>query len=194
VNCDDKPPYQQIAELLRELIQDGGVVEIDDFGVFIPGPNSGFRFIPNTKPHVFIAYVQEDLDLARRLYADLSAAGMCPWLDKNKLMPGQNWPRAIETAIDTSDFFVPCFSRNAVSKRGAFHSELRYALECANRIPLDEIFLVPIRMDECTVPDQIAHRIQCVDLFPDWDLGLATVVRTIHREVAARKRKQLLPG
>ena len=86
-----------------------------------------------TKPRVFIAYVEEDLPFARKLYRAFEDNGFRPWLDKKKLMPGQNWPRAIETAIHTSDFFVACFSRRATSKRGSFHSELRYALSARRK-------------------------------------------------------------
>lgn len=185
---------ERVAELLRKSIKEGTLVDIEDFGTFLPGPKSGFRFIANDRPLIFIAYVHEDLKRAQRLYADLQRQGMNPWLDKNKLLPGQNWPRAIERAIGTADFFVPCFSKNAASKRGVFQAELRYALECANRIPLDEIFLIPVRMDGCAIPEQIRARIQCIDLFLDWEQGVGSVLKTIQREVAARRRKKLLPA
>ncbi|HLJ47659.1 MAG TPA: toll/interleukin-1 receptor domain-containing protein [Bryobacteraceae bacterium] len=166
------------------------MVDIDDLGVFIPGAHHGFRFVPETRPRVFIAYVHEDLEAANRLYAGLLEGGARPWIDKKKLLPGQNWPRAIETAIGTSDFFIPCFSTNAVSRRGVFNAELRYALECANRIPLDQIFIIPTRLDECVVPQQIRSRIHCVDLFPDWHVGLSTILKTIHQQVSKREYKR----
>ena len=166
------------------------MVDIDDLGVFIPGAHHGFRFVPETKPRVFIGYVHEDLASANRLYADLAAGGARPWMDKKKLLPGQNWPRAIETAIETSDFFVPCFSTNAVSRRGVFNAELRYALECATRIPLDEIFIIPVRMDDCIVPERIRSRIHCVDLFADWEQGIATILKAIHQQASERQLKR----
>ena len=33
-----------------------------------------------------------------------------PGMDARKWMPGQNWSRAVEAAIETSDFFLACFS------------------------------------------------------------------------------------
>jgi hypothetical protein len=112
---------------------------------------------------------------------------MKPWLDTRKLLPGQDWPRCIERAIDRADFFVPCFSHRAVRKRGQFPFELRYALRCADRMPLDDSFIVPVRLDECEVPRRIASQIQYVDLFPDRAAGVRKLVRSIRREYARRR-------
>jgi hypothetical protein len=111
-------------------------------------------------------------------------------MDTRKLLPGQNWPRAIELAIESSDFFVACFSTQSVSKRGGFQAEIRYALDCARRIPLDEIFLVPVRLDVCRVPRSIQREWQYVDLFPDWLCGFQQLVSMIRRDV--RRKAALL--
>lgn len=182
---------RRIVRLVREALEHGGSVEIDGLGTLTPGGRHGFRFVPQSKPRVFIAYVEEDLTFARKLYRAFEASGFRPWLDKKKLMPGQNWPRAIETAIQTSDFFVPCFSRRAITKRGSFHSELRYALFCAAKVPLDEIFLIPLRLDDCAVPPRISKQIQYLDLFPDWDAGVGRVIAIMKAQDESRKRKRL---
>lgn len=181
---------QLIARLLRRSLERGTSVEIEGLGTFLPGIGGGFRFIAQSKPRVFIAYVEEDLVHAQTLFAQFTAAGFNPWLDKQKLLPGQNWPRAIETAIQCSDYFVPCFSKHSVSKRGSFHCELRFALECANRIPLDEIFMIPVRIDACLPPARITKSIQYVDLFPSWDEGIQRVINTIQEQETARKGKR----
>jgi hypothetical protein len=157
----------------------------------LPGRNQGFRFVAQTKPRIFIAYVEEDLGFAKELYQVFEQRGFRPWLDKKRLMPGQNWPRAIETAIHSSDFFVACFSRRSTTKRGSFHSELRYALACAARVPLDEIFFIPVRLEDCTLPGRIAKRIQYVDLFPDWETGVKRVLAVIQSQQISRRRKGL---
>jgi hypothetical protein len=177
--------------MLREALEHGGSIDIDGLGTLSARGKRGFRFVAHNKPRVFIAYVQEDLSFARKLYRALEERGFHPWLDKKRLMPGQNWPRAIETAIQTSDFFVACFSRRAISKRGSFHSELRYALFCAAKVPLDEIFLIPIRLDDCVVPNRISKQIQYLDLFPDWETGLCRLISVINAQNQIRKRKGL---
>ena len=145
---------QQLAQIVIRGVAAGKTVEIDGLGSFIPDPWCGFRFEPCT-PQVFIAYVKEDAAFAERLYQDLEAAGFSPWMDVRKLLPGQNWPRAIEGAIENSAFFAPCFSQHSVNKKGGFQAEIRYALDCARQIPLDEIFVVPLRLDDCRVPRTI---------------------------------------
>lgn len=182
---------RRVAGIVRRSLDQGARVEIDELGTFLPGRNQSFRFVAQTKPRVFIAYVEEDLRAAKRLYDIFNKRGFRPWLDKKQLMPGQNWPRAIESAIQTSDFFVACFSRRSASKRGSFHSELRYALSCAAKIPLDEIFFIPLRLDECVVPPRIANRVQYIDLFPEWDAGIKNVIRVMRDQSANRKRKKL---
>ena len=182
---------RRIARVLREALERGGSVDIDGLGTLSAGGKHGFRFVAQNKPRVFIAYVQEDLSFAKKLYRALEEGGFRPWLDKKRLMPGQNWPRAIETAIQTSDFFVACFSRRATSKRGSFHSELRFALFCAAKVPLDEIFLIPLRLDDCVVPARISKQIQYLDLFPDWAAGMCRLKAVIKTQNEVRTRKRL---
>ena len=114
-------------------------------------------------------------------------------MDVRKLMAGQNWPRAIESAIESSDFFVACFSSRSVRKKGGFQSELRYALDCARRVPLDEIYIVPLRLDPCAVPRTIQHELQYIDLFPDWNGGIERLLNMLRREVE-RRRPVMVPA
>lgn len=171
-----------LARLVRQCLQEGASVEIDGLGTFLPDNNGGFQFLPRNRPKVFVAYVQEDAASAERLFEALELAGFDPWLDRRKLLPGQNWPRSIEEAITTSDFFLACFSHRSVKKKGGFQAEIRYALDCTQRIPLDEIFLIPARLDACPVPVRIQRETQYIDLFPDWDRGFKRIVTAMRRQ------------
>ena len=170
---------QQFARLILQCLQDGNSVDMEGLGRFVPQPDGHFRFEAQGRPHVFIAYAVEDEEYANRLYHDLRSQGFDPWMDRHKLLPGQNWPRAIERAISVSDFFIPCFSSRSVGKRSTFQSELRYALDCLRQHPLDYHYLLPVRLDSCCVPDRITRDIQYVNLFPDWQQGLDRLVATM---------------
>ncbi len=185
----DDQAAEQLAQVVVRGLAGGQSVEIDGLGVFHPDPAQGFRFEPRTLAQVFVAYAKEDLPAAKRLYGELAAAGFGPWMDVAKLLPGQNWPRAIESAIETSDFFIACFSENSVGKRGGFQAEIRYALDCARRVPLDEIFLVPVRLDDCRVPRPIRNELQYIDLFPDWTLGVRRLIGMLLREAPRRWKR-----
>jgi hypothetical protein len=177
---------ERILAILHQAIQQGHTVEIDGLGVFRAAESGAYEFVPESRPGVFVAYAAEDLAVVRRFCASLAGAGCNPWLDKDELLPGQNWPRAIERAIEVSDAFVACFSQRSSAKRGQFQSELRYALDCARRRPLDEAFVVPVRLEPCAVPTYIARELQYADLYPDWERGVRRVVRSVRR-VASRK-------
>ncbi|MEK7404966.1 MAG: TIR domain-containing protein [Acidobacteriota bacterium] len=176
-----KAPEQQVARIVRRCLERGARVDIDGLGVFRRNPDGAVVFVPSTQPKVFIAYVQEDAAAAERLYRDFRAHSFDAWLDRKKLLPGQNWPRSIEQAIEVSDFFLACLSMRSVGKRGWFQSELRYALDCAGRVPFDEIYFIPVRLEPCGVPAQVRQQIQYVDLFPDWEPGFARILAAIRK-------------
>jgi hypothetical protein len=179
----------RLGHVLRKCLAEGKSVEIDGLGEFVPDAEHGYRFQPLGRPKVFLAYVLEDVAKIEQIFDQLAASGFDPWMDRRKLLPGQNWPRAIERAIETSDFFLGCFSRHSVGKRGGFPAEIHYALECARRIPLDEIFIIPVRLDPCPVPGRIQSEIQYIDLFRDWQRGLRTIVEVMQSELARRRSR-----
>lgn len=174
--------------LIDRCLREGAAIEIDGFGSFRL-EEERVVFHPNGRIRVFLAYAEEDRTEVKKLYRALQDAGLEPWMDQEKLLPGQNWPRAIERAIELSDFFIGCFSRRSAAKYGHFQCELRYALDLAGRVPLEDIFLVPIRLNDCEVPRHIARKVQYVDLFPDWDRGVAGLVKTMRRQIAERKKR-----
>ena len=174
-----------IAEIVRESLANGQAVEIEGLGIF-RGAHGGYEFSPQKIAQVFIAYAAEDLPHARRLCEALRKQECSPWLDKEKLLAGQNWPQAIERAIEVSDVFVACFSHRSIAKRGMFQQELRHALECARKRPFDDPFVMPVRLEECRIPSRIADHLQYVDLFPDWEKGVRRLARAIRK--AARRR------
>ncbi len=178
----------ELARLIRRQLRHSRAVEIDGLGTFERTPGGAVSFHDSARPRIFIAYAVEDAPAALRLNDSLASRGYSSWLDRRKLLPGQNWPRRIEDAISRSDFFIACFSRHSVKKRGGFQAEIRYALDCARRVPLDDVFLIPVRLDDCPVPARICRETQYVDLFPDWDAGFARIAGIVDAQHAGRPR------
>ena len=63
--------------------------------LFYPWPDSLFDFS--------LSYAQEDRGKIKKLYRAIAEGRIFrPWMDCQKLMPGQNWPRAIQQTIEIS--------------------------------------------------------------------------------------------
>lgn len=178
---------KELACLIRRWLRRSNAVEIDGLGIFARNHSGNISFQASAHPRVFIAHAVEDTASAERLYRALYSRGFSAWIDRRKLLPGQNWPRRIEDAIASSDFFIACFSKRSVRKRGAFQTEIRFALDCAGRVPLDDVFIIPVRLDDCRVPARIQKETQYVDLFPDWRSGLQRVFRIIEKETTEKQ-------
>src|ERR1700743_3522555 len=179
----------ELARLIERSLKRSKQGEIDGLGVFSRTRAGNISLRKSNRPRVFIAYAVEDSTLADRLFDDLIDCGFAAWLDRRKLLPVQNWPRRIEDAIASADFFIACFSQNSAGKRGGFQAEIRYALDCAARIPLDEVFLIPVRLDDCRVPMRIQRETQYVDLFPDWNAGLQRILRIIEKQTLEKQTR-----
>ena len=178
-----------VTDLIARCLREGSTIEIDGLGKF-ELQNDDVVFKPSNRIRVFLAYAQEDRRMVQTLYDELQNAGFEPWMDTAKLLPGQNWPRAIQRAIEVSDFVLINFSHRSVEKRGHFQAELRYALDLAKRVPLEDIFLVPVRLSECEVPREIAERTQYIDLFPDHNAGIQALTRMMTAQALRRSRRR----
>ena len=102
---------------------------------------------------IFLAHASEDKDAVIDLYNRLKAKGFKPWLDKKDLRAGQNWRSEIPKAIRNSQVFIACLSKQSVAKQSYVQREFRIALqEMANKPP-GQIYLIPLRLDDCQIPD-----------------------------------------
>ncbi len=110
------------------------------------------------KRKIFISYARADYNFASDIYYFLKENGFIPWLDKFDLVPGQDWELEILQNIKTSDFFIACLSKNSVSKRGYVQKELKQALSLLEQFPEGEIYLIPVRIDDCIVPESLSSR------------------------------------
>jgi len=130
----------------------------------------------NHNRRIFISYAREDTEAAIRLHKELKNAGLEAWLDKVSLLGGQNWENEIKKAIRNSRYFIPVFSSTSAKKRGFVQKEFRFALEMLKEIPEDEIFVIPVRLDDCIIPFEKLREYHYVDLFPHWKYGIQKVL------------------
>lgn len=112
-----------------------------------------------TGGHAFISYVHEDAGHVDDLQRDLEAARVPVWRDTNRLFPGQDWRTVIRHAIsDNALAFIACFSANSAGRVKSYQNEeLVLAIDQIRLRRPDVPWLIPVRFDDCPLPD--------------WDIG-----------------------
>ncbi len=123
---------------------------------------------------VFLCHSSKDKPAVRELYQKLRAeTWIDPWLDEEKLFPGQDWHEEIEKAVEATDVVVVLLSKQSVSQEGYVQRELKLALDVADEKPENTIFIIPLRLDDCPAPRRLRGW-HYVDYFPanrkDWVL------------------------
>ena len=135
---------------------------------------------------IFLSYAKEDSAKVGEIYKNLKLTGYQPWMDKHDILPGQDWQFEIKNAISLCDVAIILLSSKGVSKTGYIQVELSEFLEQLKRRPEGSIYLIPVRLDSCTVPARLAN-LHYTDLFQadGWDRVFASL------EIAEREQSLL---
>ena len=116
--------------------------------------------------NVFLCHAKDDKPTIEKLYEYLTKSGVDAWLDKYKLIPGQEWQTEIPKAVRNSDVVIVCLSSHSITKEGFIQKEIRFAIDIADEKPDGTIFIIPARLENCEVPERL-KKFQWVDLFLD---------------------------
>jgi hypothetical protein len=140
--------------------------------------------------HAFISYAREDSAHADLLQSRLEQAGLPVWRDTANLWPGEDWRAKIRQAIQNDALvFIACFSQRSTSRQvGYQYEELIWAIdELRRRRPYDP-WLIPVRFDDCDIPDldigagRSLRSIQRADLFgSDADASMTRLIISVRR-------------
>lgn len=113
-------------------------------------------------PQIFISYANADQQRVIPFQEALEKSGFNTWLDCKKLKPGQNWDFEIKRALDKSNLVIAFLSATSVSRRGYVQRELQVALDKLSEKLIDDIYIIPILLDEnLPIPEQL-RGIQCI--------------------------------
>jgi hypothetical protein len=184
-NCEVPPlwqSYQQIS--FRDRYEAGldallGTLEAPYISSVksIYRPDAIIKKYDSLRPlRVFLCHSSHDKHAVRSLHQQLRAEGIDSWLDEEKLLPGQKWEQEIPKAIRAADIVIVCLSRESVSKAGYVQKEIKYALDVADEQPEGTIYLIPLRLEECIVPDRLGPW-HWVNLFDE--RGLEKLMRSL---------------
>jgi hypothetical protein len=114
---------------------------------------------------VFLCHASEDKKAVRTLHSRLQKSGFRPWLDEEDILPGQDWNAEITKAVRATHVVLVCLSQRS-ERPGYVQKEIVRALEMADEQPEGTIFLIPVRLEDCEVPERV-RRWQWVDLFEE---------------------------
>src|ERR1035438_2634387 len=74
------------------------------------------RSVGSSVPNVFISHRSADLNLARKLSAELEALGNHVWLDDEKILPGDSIVAEVEAGLTGSGYVILCLSSDGPSE------------------------------------------------------------------------------
>ena len=150
------PLRDQCRRIADRLLQDkptqvSRTVAGADFEV----PKTAMAPQPTGRLRVFLCHASIDKARVRHLSAQLREIGIDTWLDEEKLLPGQDWRVEIERALRAAHAVVVCLSQQSVTKAGYVQKEIIHALDIADEQPEGAIFIVPVKLEECDVPQRL---------------------------------------
>jgi len=94
-------------------------------------------------PQIFISYSRKDIAFVRKLAGDLETAGYDVWWDLTDLRGGDDWPRMIPAAIESSQYVIVVLSPNSA---GSDWVEKEYTQALGLRKKIIPIMLKPSRV------------------------------------------------
>ncbi len=105
--------------------------------------------------HAFISYVRDDIDEVDRMEAAFRASGIPIWRDTAELWPGDDWRSKIKQAIaEDALVVIACFSNKGAARTASYQNEeLNLAIEQMRLRRPNVPWLIPVRFDECDIPD-----------------------------------------
>lgn len=131
------------------------------FQSVVGSESAGSKLIP------FLCYAKENSTPVREFRERLRGENWIdPWYDEEDILPGQKWEGSVTNAVHNSHAVIIFLSSIAVRTEGFFHKELKLALDAASEKPDGTIFIIPIRLDVCNVPERL-QPYQYVDYFGD---------------------------
>lgn len=134
---------------------------------------------PLRRLQAFLCHSSGDKPIVRELYKQLMSDGFQPWLDEEDILPGQDWELEIAKAVRTSDVFIVCLSQKSFNRAGYINKEIKYALDVASIQPEGIIFIIPLKVQECEVPETL-RKWQWLNYYEDSERGYRQLMRALH--------------
>jgi TIR domain len=129
--------------------------------------------VKSSSGYVFLSYCRDDFAPVSRLRRALETEGHPVWWD-DKIKGGEDWKASVRAAMRGAYAVIICFSsKTAARYSSGIYSELNDAIEIFADLPPHSIFLIPVLLSTCELPD--------VRLAPNTDLRDIQTVKLFGR-------------
>src|SRR5437660_1966817 len=129
--------------------------------------------MPDTSINIFISYAHADSPFVDRLEVDLRQQGFDTWVDRQRLVGGQRWRRALQDAVKRAQVLLIVLSPDAVASENV-QIEYDYVLDLGKVV-------IPIYYRQCDVPMEL-RAIQWIDFRHSYEQGLAALLQALRRQ------------
>lgn len=163
---------------LPEASQTPAALSVSASDVQQPVANAKSRILVEPRSlHIFLCHASDDKERVRLISRELNIHGVDVWFDEEKLLPGEDWRHEIRLALREVDAVIVCLSATAVTKKGYVQKEIKQVLDIADEQPEGAIFVIPVKLEPCEVPQSL-RRWQWVDSDPN---GIDRLVKALAR-------------
>lgn len=176
-----------VVNRVRDGVRQGGGSDWAKLVVYESLGNARLPAMTVRPLRVFVSYARKNERKVGQLYRRLRDEGFDPWLDLENIRVGQDWEREIGKALRSSDVVLVCLS-TAVTKGGFVRKEIRQAVALATERAEDDVFVMPARLDDCKIPQNLA-KYHCIPI--EDEKGVGRLVSALHeraRELRGERR------
>ena len=139
--------------------------------------------------HVFISYSRRDTEAVEKIIAELEAAGIEVWLDREAIKAGKQWRKQIVEGIDTADAFILHISPDSMASDNVM-KELNLAEEAL------EPFVLPIMLKDTKVTDEMRYQLagtQFIGYYLDPKRGVRDLITEIKKRQGVTSKNPIKP-
>jgi uncharacterized protein (TIGR02145 family) len=136
--------------------------------------------LANRNDRIFLSHASEDGRQVEMIDRKLRSAGLNPWIDMKDLPPARDWDAEIKKTLAEARLVLIFLSKHLISKSGGYvQREIEIALDMLRQMPPDSTFIIPVRLEECIIPESL-NRLTHFDLFQEKDFDqFAEHIKTV---------------
>ena len=110
-----------------------------------------------TRLRVFLLHSRDDSSYARVLAHRLAQGSFDPWFDEAKAASGSDWSKGVTREVMDAHAVLVCLSPRSVAKHAYVREEIHDVLEAARQRPAGALFVIPVRLEPCELPEALVR-------------------------------------